>query len=803
MDGLSKRVLTMIQSGFPLVERPYAAIGVACGCTEDEAFACVRGLYDEGDIRRIGAVFDSAGLGYVSTLCALAVTDPADVERVAQVVDSHPEVTHDYLREDRYNLWFTVIARDVDRRQAVLDDIVARTGYTDLLDLPATRFFKIRVDFDLTAGDGADAAADRPSAPSAPYVRKPSAPMTLDEADRVLVRLLQVDLPRTMTPFDEVAQAATAQGLPVDAGQVLARVHGWLDAGIVRRFGAVVRHRRLGFSYNAMGVWGVPDSQVDLAGAIMAAEPRVSHCYARPRRPTWQANLYSMIHGTSREVCEECAASLHGRLVAAGVDVQPARLLYSTREFKKRSMRYFCEEDQKMSEKRDARGDAALDVDAGTGARRALDHSRSAADFAAACEVIPGGVNSPVRAFANVGASPVFYDHAEGSHVWDVDGNRYIDFIGSWGPMILGHRPAAVQEAVMRQLERGVSYGAPCEAEVRMAQTICELVPAAEKVRMTSSGTEATMSAIRLARGYTHRDRFIKFEGNYHGHSDALLVSAGSGVATFGIPGTPGVTAGAAADTLVVPYNDLDAVRSAFEAAPEEVACVIVEPIAGNMGVVPPAPGFLAGLRSLCDEFGALLIFDEVISGFRASLGGAQQLYGVTPDLCTFGKIIGGGFPVGCFAGRADIMDALAPVGQVYQAGTLSGNPVAMEAGLAMLGELRKPGVYEALEERGSRLEAGLRHAVETSGYPAQVNRVGSLATLFFTDRPVRCWTDAATCDTEAFSRYFGAMLERGFLIAPSQFEALFLSLAHTPEEIDAFTAAVAEVLRMMGENGI
>lgn len=424
-----------------------------------------------------------------------------------------------------------------------------------------------------------------------------------------------------------------------------------------------------------------------------------------------------------------------------------------------------------------------------------MKHSVSEQDFQKACASIPGGVNSPVRAFANVDCSPVFYDHAQGSHVWDVDGNEYVDFICSWGPMILGHRPAAVDAAVRAQLDKGVSYGAPCEAEIEMAQEICRIVPSAEKARMVSSGTEATMSAIRLARGFTGRPKFIKFEGNYHGHSDALLVSAGSGVATFGIPGTPGVTDGAVADTIVLPYNDLEAVEEAFQAQPDSVACVIVEPIAGNMGVVAPAEGFLAGLRELCTRYGALLIFDEVISGFRAALGGAQERYGVLPDLCTFGKIIGGGFPVGCFAGRADVMSALAPEGPVYQAGTLSGNPVAMQAGLAQLRELQKPGVYERLEELGARLEAGLNDAIERTSTRACVNRVGSLCTLFFTDGPVRNWSDAAACDTDMFARYFRGMLDRGYLIAPSQFEALFLSVAHTEEEIDAFTTAVVDVL--------
>ncbi|MDO4533126.1 MAG: glutamate-1-semialdehyde 2,1-aminomutase [Coriobacteriia bacterium] len=424
-----------------------------------------------------------------------------------------------------------------------------------------------------------------------------------------------------------------------------------------------------------------------------------------------------------------------------------------------------------------------------------LNHDRSAGDFAQACKSIPGGVNSPVRAFGKVGCTPVFYDHAQGSHVWDVDGNEYVDFICSWGPMILGHGDADVLGAVRAQLDRGVSYGAPCEAEIRLAQLICEIVPNAERARMVSSGTEATMTAIRLARGCTGRDKFVKFEGNYHGHSDSLLVAAGSGVATLGIPDTPGVTAGTAADTIVAPYNDLQAVKDIFAQVGKQIAAIIVEPIAGNMGVVAPVPGFLEGLRAVCDEYGALLIFDEVISGFRAAIGGAQERFGIRADLCTYGKIIGGGFPVGCVAGRAELMEQLAPTGPVYQAGTLSGNPVAMEAGIATLTKLMQPGVYEELERKGALLAEVLRAAVAEAGIPACVNQMGSLATLFFHPGPVTCWDDAAACDTDAFARYFRGMLEAGFLIAPSQFEALFVSLAHTDGEIERFGTAARAAL--------
>jgi glutamate-1-semialdehyde 2,1-aminomutase len=410
---------------------------------------------------------------------------------------------------------------------------------------------------------------------------------------------------------------------------------------------------------------------------------------------------------------------------------------------------------------------------------------KSEAYFTEAQKYLPGGVNSPVRAFRSVGRFPIFASYGKGSKLYDVDGNEYIDYILSWGPLILGHCHPAVQTALQEALQKGTSFGVPTAAETEMARLVCERVPSVEVVRMVNSGTEATMSALRLARGYTGRELVIKFIGSYHGSADSLLIKAGSGVAALGLPDSPGVPESIASKTIAVPYNDLEGVKEVFSRYGAEIAAVIVEPVAGNMGVVPPLPGFLEGLRELTHAYGALLIFDEVMTGFRVDIHCAQGRFGVIPDLTTMGKVIGGGMPVGAYGGKEEIMRKIAPDGPVYQAGTLSGNPLAMAAGLATLRELGKPGVYEELERKAARLAEGLAANAKETGIPVAINRVGSMVGLFFTDQKVIDYASAKTSDLNRFSKYFQLMLDQGILLPPSQFEGMFLSTAHSDDDIE------------------
>lgn len=758
LDIVDRRLLNVLQRDFPLTARPFAAIGERLGLPEEEVLARVRRLKgsDKGRlIRQIGAVFDTSALGYKSTLVAMRVPQD-EIDRAAAVINRHAGVSHNYQRDHIWNLWFTLAVPPNDDLETTVEALVHEAGGYSYRLLPALRVFKIGVQLDMEDVD------DISPVDSAEGDRLAPAP-TPNACDMTFIRELQEDIDLVPEPF-----AGVAERLGMSQEQVLdwlqeAKAVGWL-----RRFVAILHQRQAGYVANGMVAWRVPEDSIEKVAAVASSLPQVSHCYQRLTYPDWPYSLFTMIHAKSKENCQAIA-----REISQETGVSDYVILFSTKEYKKARLKYF------------APAQAVT--------------SRSQSLHTEAQRYMPGGVNSPVRAFRAVGGEPLFIARGEGPYIYDVDGQRYIDYVLSWGPLILGHAHPQVVSALKEAAERGISYGAPTALETDLAKRIVEAVPSVEMVRFVSSGTEATMSALRLARAYTGRSKIIKFEGCYHGHADFLLVRAGSGVTTLGLPDSAGVPEGTAQNTLVAPYNDPQAVDALFSENREEIAGVIVEPVAGNMGVIPPEPGFLEGLRGATKAEGALLIFDEVITGFRVAYGGAQALYGVTPDLTCLGKIIGGGLPVGAYGGRREIMEMVAPLGPMYQAGTLSGNPLSMTAGIETLKALAEPGAYQRLEEKAARLADGLRAAAEAAGVSVFQTRVGSMFCTFFSPERVVDCASAKRSDTGKYARFFRAMLANGVYLAPSQFEAGFLSLAHSEQDIERTIEAAEGALSGLG----
>jgi glutamate-1-semialdehyde 2,1-aminomutase len=760
LDAVDRRLLDLLQRDLPLTARPFAAIGERLGLPEEEVLTRVRRLKrpEKGRlIRQISAIFDTPALGYRSTLVAMHVP-PDEVHRAAAAITSHPGVSHNYRRDHAWNLWFTLAVPPDADLQAAVDALVEEAGGYPYRLFPALRVFKISMHLDMeSSGDV------RPLHTA--QKKRTTTPPTPNARDRAFIRELQEDIEIVAQPF-----AGVAEHLGVSQEEALAWLRQAKAVGWLRRFAAILHQRQAGYVANGMVVWRVPQDSIEKVAAVVASLPQVSHCYQRPTYPDWPYNLFTLIHAKSREDCRALAQK-----ISQETGISDYVILFSTKEYKKARLKYF---------------DPA----------HAVTTSRSQSLYTEAQQYMPGGVNSPVRAFRAVGGEPLFIAKGKGSHIYDVDGRRYIDYVLSWGPLILGHAHPQVVSALKEAVEAGISYGAPTALETELAKRVVAAVPSIEMVRFVNSGTEATMSALRLARAYTGRSKIIKFEGCYHGHADFLLVRAGSGVTTLGLPDSAGVPEGTARDTLIAPYNDLQAVDTLFSENRGEIAAVIVEPVAGNMGVIPPEPGFLEGLRSVTTAKGALLVLDEVITGFRVAYGGAQALYGVTPDLTCLGKVIGGGLPVGAYGGRREVMEMVAPLGPVYQAGTLSGNPLAMTAGIETLKVLAQPGTYQRLEEKSARLAAGLRAAAQAAGIPVFQTRVGSMFCTFFSADRVVDYASAKRSDSSKYAVFFRAMLANGVYLAPSQFEAGFLSLAHSEQDIErTIQAAEAVFARVSG----